>query len=318
MRSLRPLLFLAVAFVTSITLNAQSDQIKQLSQQLDKLSGSKLISTAFKAAEVAMDAGHPDEALKFVSRAEREAKKYGQDETMALIYQKKGELLIDHGPSQKKYSDEAYKALKKSLDNTKVRSVEEENLSLLYSLLPKVTDKKLSNRISDLITKVNVKIEGYEVSDANKQRQEDEKEFKKRSKSELFDDFVQLESEKEQLAQERDQINQERQQLAESVEDLEVATERLTATMRLRQEQIQNMSRQQQQNEALIEFNKRMVDSLKFEAWRDSIALQNSQMQIVQQQQDIVMQLEQFNKQSVVDELKQLACSISEMKNMYA
>ena len=293
MFSIRSLLSMCLALIFSFSMMGQS-QIEQLSKQLDKLSGSKLISTAFKAAEIAMDAGEPDQALKFISRAEKEAKKYGQDETMALIYQKKGELLIDKGPAQKKYSDEAYKALKRSLDNTKVRSVEEENLALLYDLLPNVTDKKLSNRISDLINKTNVKIEGYAATDANRQRNEEEKQFKKRSKSELFDDFVQLESEKEQLAQERDEINAERQQLVESVEDLEVATKRLTETMRIRQQQIRSMTRQQQQNEALIEFNKRMVDSLRFEAWRDSIALQNSQMEIAQQEQDLQMQQAQL------------------------
>ena len=282
-----------LSFFLLICMSAQlagQSEADKLSNQLNKLSGSKHISTAFRAAELYMDAGNFDEAIKMTEKAEREAKKIGQKETMALIYQKKAELIIQRTPSVKKYSDKAYKALKSSLENTKTRSVEQENVDLLYDLLPRVKDNKLSNRISKLLSQTNSRIEGYEIAAANKNKEEEERAFKKRSKSELFDDFEELESEKERLENERNTISQERTLLAKSVVDLEKATSNLNNLISSRQRQINQMTKKQQEAEAVIEFNKRMVDSLKFEAWRDSVALTSQQALIERQEQDIVFQ----------------------------
>ena len=111
-RCLSTLLFCVLA---SGLLFSQDSEADKLAKGLDRLSGSKYISTAFKVADLYMNEGKWDKAIDATEKAEKAARRIGNKETMAMIYQRKAEIIIQKAPAVKKYSEEAFKALQGSL-----------------------------------------------------------------------------------------------------------------------------------------------------------------------------------------------------------
>ncbi len=234
----------------------QSNQIKQLEDELKQLDGNAFLNKSFELAEIYLKNGHYDDGVKVLDKASREVKKMKRGPQIAFIHKEKASYILRLAPPDKKYLQTAFESIKTSLQKN-IPALEDGNLNLLETIKSRSTDRKLSISVNNEIAEINSKRESLAIQTEKTKQEEEFKEFKKRGKDQKFEEFKNIQSERKKLESTVSTLAQQRRDL-----------DRLNQERKL---QIDELSTEQAKSQLLLLETKKNLDSLKYLALSDSI-----------------------------------------------
>ncbi len=282
-------IFTISLLMSIVQIGFAQNSMKTIEAQMKDKSGPELIQIAVNGAEELTKLGEYDNALSLYDDAIKEAKQLARSARMVVEYNK-AELIYDHFPKTDKY----IKELVEALDFVSGVSPTNEQITESIRMLEATQDVALNKRQDKKRLKT---IESFydlgrevEIERVAHMKKEDLKDFKKLKTEEAF---VEL----EKLKEEREQLQQVRQELSESV----AQSKRLLSR---RSQLIERMNRDQAQQEAIIQYNMRMIDSLKFMSELDSIKLVSNEALIAHQESQLDLQESQIQLQESELKLK--------------
>ena len=243
-------------------------------KELRSLNGTKYISLAFDGAKELANVGSYDESIDLMDRAVKKAKSLGNN-PVTVIYLNKAKLIATQIPLEDKYVEEIIKSFKEIIKRDPPSSIVTDAMSLTHQLTPKVSVRakveieKLSQSFKSMLTSDQQQL-------AAMQEEKKSNEYKKLDKKEAFLEIEQLKSERMRL--EGLQVK-----LSETIQKSERQLNQRAAL-------ISKMSKDQANKEAILQFNLRMIDSLKFIAALDSFELVNQDRLIKEQESEIELQ----------------------------
>ncbi len=259
-------------------------------KDLKSLDGGKYIAYAFDAAEDLSGKGEYKNALDIVERAVKKAKPMG-DGTRVVVYANKTKLIARRFPKDDKYVNELLDSYDEMLKRKPPINIEKEVIELLSSIRSRASgkmQKELDKRIKDHNERQNKKQQDL----ASGEMEDKLKEFKKKvNKEEAFLEIEKLKSERERLEELQSKLSQ--------------TVDRSEALLIRRSQVINNMSRDKVKREALVQYNQRMIDSLRFIAQIDSFSLVTQKRQIVEQESQLALQESEIQLQASTLQLQE-------------
>jgi|GEM_PF-2519500 len=263
-------------------------------KELRSLDGSKYISTGFAGARELAGKGRYAESLDLLERVVKKSKSMGNS-TRAVILSNKGELIASLFPKEDKYVEELMTAYDEMLQRDPPPSLIEGALASYESIRLRVSDPtkvKVDSRLDQLYGLVNREQQKL-VEEAKK---EELKEFKKLNKEEAFEELEKLKSERERLE--------------DLQEKLANAVDRSEEQLARRSQIISSMTQDQAKKEAILQYNNRIIDSLRFAAEIDSINLINRERQIKSQESQLDLQQSKLELQESTLQLQESELSL--------
>lgn len=273
MKTYFSLALVALFLLATQSLNAQKTH-SDYKKELRSLSGSKYITLAFDGAEALAKRGSYEESIDLLDKAVKKSKSLGNN-AVTVIYFNKAKLIAVQFPNKDEYIKEIIKSFKEIIKRDPPTSMVTDGLELSNELIPGMSGKmkseveKMSQSFRSLLTAEQQQLAALEQEKKLNQ-------FKKRDKEEAFLEIEQLKSERIRL--EGLQVK-----LSETIQKSE---RQLTQRAAL----ISKMSKDQANKEAILQFNLRMIDSLKFIAALDSFELVNQDRLIKEQESEIELQ----------------------------
>ena len=264
-------LFLALFSVTS-PLFSQSAQIKQLESEIKNKSGPSIIPKAFKLSELYMKSSDYNSGIKWLDRATKEAKKTRVLSTISQVNTQCADLILNYAPQETNYLQKACDAIQESLKNN-IDALEQDNLDLLYKIQSRSNDARLNKKVNDAINEINTKREEIAKELQRKELEQKKKDFK-------YEDFL---SQK----QETEKLKEEQEKLEGTVGTLTKQQRSLYEQNRDRQKEIADLSAEQAKIKLLLALEKNQNDSLKWNAFQDSIKSLEVQQELQEQKAEI-------------------------------
>ena len=243
-------------------------------KELRSLSGAKYISLAFDGAEALAESGAYEEAIDLMDRAVKKGRSLGGN-AVTVIHFNKAKLIANRFSPEDKHIEELIKVLKDIIKREPPTSMVTDALELTDQLITKVSAKmkpeiaKMNQSFKSMLTTEQQQLAALEQEKKLNQ-------FKKRDKESAFLEIEQLKSERVRL--EGLQVK-----LSETIQQSERQLNQRAAL-------ISKMSKDQANKEAILQFNLRMIDSLKFIAALDSFELVNQDRLIREQESEIELQ----------------------------
>jgi class 3 adenylate cyclase len=260
----------------------QDNEIEKLEQEIEEQKGSSYVVKAVNLGELYLQDGQIDKGVSWLRKATREARRQRISAMIAQVNKSVAEIILAHAPPDKKYIEEAFKAVQTSLKEDIV-SIEDENLSLLRSLYNAAGDGKLGDKIQEEIGQV---VRNREEADKAAEEKEDVqafREFRKMNEKEQFEDFNRLSEEREKLAETIGDLANERMEL-----------EKLNEVSRRR---FQRTTQQLEEVQITLDSTKEVNDSILL-AYYQQIT-KNQQAQLELQLTDIRLKENQLRNQEL-------------------
>ena len=257
----------------SPTLSAQKSY-DDYKKELRKEKGSRYLSLAFEGAEAVAKTGDYKNAIKLMDDAIKKARGMSSN-TAAVVTVNKAHLMARLFPKEDVYMMELLEELNKGLGSNPPQNLLDKGIAICEMIRYKCSDR-LNARVERKILElggVTLRKEQEKIAEA---KESDLKAFKKLDTEEAYDQLQQLKAERERLENMQEMLSQ-------SVEEKKEELDRHA-------QQIRVMSRDQARAEAVMQYNQRMIDSLKFLAVLDSINLLNNQNLITQQETRLQLQ----------------------------
>ena len=277
MNSQLRILFTCV-LITLLSPISGQESFEEYKDELKELDRAPYVSKAFEGAEFLAKKGDYKDALDLVEKGIKKSKSLGSG-ALTVVYLNKARLLADHFPKEDNYVKEIIESFKKIANNNPP--------------IPNVEDaiqigEPLVNSVSDEMKPLLVKqLESLRRLISNR-----EQEIITRKENKKLEDFKKLDD-KEVLG-ELEKLKSERERLGEIQVKLSEAIDRSQEELSERAEEINSMSRDQAKKEAIIQFNKRMIDSLTFMAQLDSINIISRELLIAEQEAQLELQNSQI------------------------
>lgn len=243
-------------------------------KELRSLNGAKYISLAFDGAEQLAASGSYEEAIDLMDRAVKKGKSLG-DNAVTVIHFNKAKLIANKFSREDKHIKEIIKVLKEIIKRDPPTSIVTEALELSEGLISQVS-QNMKPEIAKMTQSLKSMLSTEQQQLAALEQEKKLNQFKKRDKEEAFLEIEQLKSERVRL--EGLQIK-----LSETIQKSERQLNQRAAL-------ISKMSKDQANKEAILQFNLRMIDSLKFIAALDSFELVNQDRLIKEQESEIELQ----------------------------
>ena len=272
----------------SIKIGISQKSYDDYKKELKSLDGSRFLGKAFEAAEDLAKQKDFSNSLELLDKGVKSARSMGNN-TSAVVLYNKAEVIIKYFPRDDHYIKEVIKSVNSLIDKKPPLSLLEKTTTLLNGLKVNISDKmsgELSSILSEL-DKLQSKVESEQIAQI---KIAETKKINSLDKAEIF-------SELERLKEERIQLESLHTKMAASVSQNESLLKKRTAM-------INQMSQEQAKKEAIIQYNMRMIDSLKFMAELDSISLYFTDLKISQQESELTLQESQLRLQESELELK--------------
>lgn len=259
-------------FLSSSPLSAQKSY-KQIKNELKKLDGQSYISKSIEYAEELAIREEFDDSFSLLKSAVKKGRSMGRSPHMVVLAHR-AEILGDYFPRVDKYNKEIVSDIENIMESNPPPVIIDKIHLVIQTTKPEVKGKYASRlmAVATQVESLKEQLEGNDVADIDDER----KELLKLNKAEAFVEI-------EKLKNEREHLEGLRERLSETVKNSE---RQLQKRARL----ITEMTEDKAQREALIEYNKRMIDSLRFVAELDSIHLISQERLISEQEAEIKLQ----------------------------
>ena len=262
-----------IAFPLQIDAQKSFDQYKK---ELRPLKGSKYLQKSLEGAEELARAKDYKNSMELLDMGLKKAKGMGRA-TEAVVTINKAHVIGRLFPKQEdKYIREMIAMIDEGLAGKPPKNLIEKSIQVMELVRYRVSatmDPIVENKIGKLNGMLSQKDQQI-IADA---KEAQIKQFEEKMDSE--DAFYEI----ERLKAERERLESARQTLTESVEQNMALLNKRTAI-------INKMTDDQAKAEAQMQYNQRMIDSLKFMAQLDSISLLNSQHLIKEQESQLKLQ----------------------------
>ncbi len=245
-----------------------------IKKELEGLKGSAYLKRAFRGAEEMIEVNEFNNAMFFLNKGVKKAKSMGENPEIAMLLNK-SIIIVERFPSEVKYYKEFIKATNELIKKDPPLDFINRSISIVDIAQSKAPDK-LKSKVEDLAQKLTILLETTKKEVVEDQKKIELKEFKKMKKEEAFEELEKLKTERERL--EMLQIR-----LSQAIDENEELLSRRTTI-------INNMTKEQAKKEAIIQFNKRVIDSLNFTAKLDSMALISNERLINEQESRLALQ----------------------------
>lgn len=273
MQTIQKGLILLLSIFLTISLIGQKDY-NSYKKELNSLEGSAFITIAFEGAELLASQKEYKDAIDLMDRAVKEARSLSNS-TYNVVLLEKVKLMAKAFPADKSNSKEALKTLKRVIDDKTPTSLIKDAISVYETLESKYTGN-LKADISNDLREARAYLSDKETQSIVNMKTEELNEFKKMNTNEAFLELERIKEEKEKLAGIQEKLSQTIDQ-----------SEKL---LNKRAFQINKMSQDQAKKEAILQFNMRIIDSLKFMAQMDSISIINQGHLIKEQESRLELQ----------------------------
>ena len=281
-------IFLGFFILFSLVIGISQKSYDDYKKELKSLDGSRFLGKAFEAAEDLAKQRDFSNSLELLDKGVKSARSMG-DNTSAVVLYNKAEVIIKYFPRDDNYVKEVVKSINSLIDKKPPLSLLEKTTTLLNGLKVN-TSEKMSGELASILTeldKLQSKVESEQIAQI---KIAETKKINSLDKAEIF-------SELERLKEERIQLESLHTKMAASVSQNESLLKKRTAI-------INQMSQEQAKKEAIIQYNMRMIDSLKFMAELDSISLYFTDLKISQQESELTLQESQLKLQESELQLK--------------
>ena len=265
MNNFRYTVFLCISFLLPFIGYSQST-LKDIEKDLKSLSGSHYIKQAIDGAIQLAKEKEYEDAKKLLNKAVKKAKSKSNN-TEAVVLITKANVMAAQFPLEKKYIEEIAETVERSLKRNNATNIMSDALKI-YKQINGVAENKL--KIKDRIIVLEESLRAIDNESKIIQGEQIANELLIETKAEAA---IEIQA----LRKERVRLENVTEQLAESVELNERQLSRRKAI-------ILKMSKEKSDNEAIIQYNKRIIDSLEFSAKLDSINILNGQHLIAQQE----------------------------------
>ena len=247
-------------------------------KELSSLDGSRYVARAFEGAEILAQRSDYKNGLDLIDKAVKKARSLGGP-AQAVIYFNKAELLNRAFPKNAEYSKEIVESVEKMMDKDPPISLMEQAQSICQSI-PSILKKRDTDKLQKLLLRLESELSAKQQKLLVESKDQEFKEFKKLDREEAFEELEKLKSERERL-------EGLQQKLAESIDRSEAQLRRRTAM-------VNRMTQEQAKQEAIIQYNKRIIDSMRFMAQLDSINLISHERLINEQESQLELQESQL------------------------
>ncbi len=240
-------------------------------KQLRSLKDGAYISKSFQFAEELTKSQEWDNALDLIDRGVKKARSMGSN-TEAVVEINKAHLLARAFPKDDAYIKEIIESIDKGLSSRPPRNLIEKSVSVMEMVQYRVSatmDPLVEQKVRELKGMI-VRLDRQLVAEA---KESELKEFEEMGTEEAFEQ-MQL------LKEERERLEDAQESLTKSVEENAELLNRRTAI-------INRMTDEQAKAEAKMQYNQRIIDSLRFMAQLDSINILNSQHLIKEQEAEL-------------------------------
>ena len=275
------ILVLLSTLLFSVNTFAQNTQLDKDIEQLKSLDGSQYINKAISIAEKLGSRGEHEECLTYFDKAIDKAGRMKNPSTIAVVALRKSDYISTRLPANDEYIESAFNSLKQALsknDNPVVISQLSEGL---LKIEPRTSNQKLVKDIRKEIDRIDSKIE-----------KSAQKRFKKLSKDEAFELVENIKSSQQELQQ---SLQQNQSLFQAEVGRLADLQDRLNKDLDTKSVVLEQMTKEKVEAQALMEYNRRLIDSMKFEAELDSMELFYRQVMIKEQESDLKWQESQLS-----------------------
>ena len=269
--ALQKCLLLTIYLCLSCSLLHGQQSWSDMKNELKKLDGPQYISVASKYAEELALQKKFDESYDLLKKTTRKARSMGQSVHIVVLAHR-AELIADYFPLNDKYAKDLVESLREisKLDPPDV--IVDQVDMILKSTMGEISGKykndlvAMRHDIDQYISERN----GDKIVSSEQNRRDD---ILKLNKEEAFEEI-------EKLKYERQRLEGLQLKLSETVRNNEKQLNRRTRM-------INEMNADQAQKEALLEFNKRMIDSLRFISELDSMNLLSQENLINRQEAEL-------------------------------
>lgn len=247
---------------------------KDMKGDLRKLSGQAYISKGVEYAEDLALRKEFGDSFDLLKQIVKKGKSMGAGAHQVVLAHRL-ELLADYFPREDKYIKEIISDMERLMGYDPPKFIVEKVDMVLQTMQSNLKSKYASRteKVSAQVDELMVKFNGQRLAS---EESDDRKEIIKLNKAEAYVEI-------EKLKDEREQLENLRERLSETVKTSEQQLQR-------RARLINEMTEDKAQREALIEYNKRMIDSLRFVADLDSINLISQQRLISEQEAQLRLQ----------------------------
>ncbi len=271
--------FLATILILLFSAVVQGQKsFNEIKKELRSLDGSAYLTRAFEGAEILASNGKYKESLDILDKAIKEARGLGPG-PQAVVFLNKADVISRFFPKQDQYLKEIIESLDDMVDKSPPTDMIEKGIlideAIRYATKGK-TKTKLENQLINLRNTLAVN-EQQLLADS---KDMELKEFKKLNKEEAFEELEKLKSERERL-------ETLQQKLSASIDRNERQLSRRSVI-------INQMSQEQAKKEAIIQYNKRMIDSLRFIGQLDSLNMLTQEGLINEQEAQLQLQESQI------------------------
>ncbi len=263
-------LLITLIILSSCLLHGQQSW-SDIKNELRKLEGPQYISVASKYAEDLALQNKFDESYDLLKKATKKARSI-DNSIHVVVLSHRAELLADYFPRNDKYD----KDLVESLHEISRLNPPEVIIDKVDRILKSTVDE-ISGKYKDDLVGIGNKIDQYklqreanDISSLNQDRRDD---ILKLNKEEAFEEI-------EKLKFERQRLEGLQLKLSETVRNNE---RQLSKRTRM----INEMTASQAKKEAMLEFNKRIIDSMRFIAELDSMNLLSQENLIDRQEAEL-------------------------------
>ncbi len=272
----RIILILTLTSTALVVCLGQDARMDQDIKELKGLKGSAFINKAVGIAEDFGVQGNNSECLKYFDKAIDAAARTKNQSTVAVVAIRKSAFITSRLPHSDDYVKSSFKSIKKALSNNDNPIVISQLGEALGKLRPRATEQKLVNDIQKELDKISDRVEVTA-----------QKKFNQLSKEEAFDLVENIKSTQQGLQQSQFLLQTEVSKLAD-IQD------RLNRDLDSKSSLLNQMTKEKLEAQALIEYNRRLIDSMSFEAELDSMDLVYQQSLIKEQKSDLKWQESQL------------------------
>lgn len=243
-------------------------------QELKSLEGSPYISKAMEGAEALALSKEFKDAMDLMDKAVKEAKSLSSS-TYNVVLIEKAKLISKYYPADKSNAKEALKTLKRVIDDKTPMTLIQSAIEVYEDLENKYTGN-LKGDISNDLRDARAKLSDIEAQSVVSLKADELKQFKKMDTEAAFLELQRIKEEKEKLSGIQEK-------LSKTIDESEKLLNR-------RAGQINRMSQEQAKKEAILQYNARIIDSLRFMAQMDSISIINQGHMIKEQEAQLELQ----------------------------
>ena len=268
------LIMFSFLLLSPIALQGQKE-LNKYKKQLRPLNGSKYLQVAFEGAEELARAKDYDSSLELLEMGVKKAKSMGKT-TESVVIINKAHVIARLFPKQTdRYIIQLIADIDEGLKDNPPKNLIDKSIQVLEVVRYRVSatmDPIVERKVREL-NALSSKMDQQMIADAQQAKID---EFGKKGAEETF--------------YEMEELKQERERLETAQKDLTASVEKNLALLNKRTEIINRMSDEQAKAEAQMQYNQRIIDSLKFMAQLDSINILNSQHLIKEQESQLKLQ----------------------------